>query len=1106
MHSQTDGWRDADPGKGLTIQRGNLTKPDAEINLKWPAVIKRTEQLIAEGRYMTRAELDRLPGYERLMLVRNINSFYYGLPEEYERPFPGKTGFGPNEYRDENGEKILDFHYPHEAEWQAVRDLLDNPERVDALLGEMRRILENTPEEDWYYGSRKTAVGNLSAYREGTYTLFPGVENLPDPELAASRIRHTAPTDFNFDPAPPQATEQLSLFGGDAAIIAQSPLPILPGAEEQQRRIIQAQEQTAGADAPAVPVNADLDAALLDISDADKVRLAAQFSENPRSREAVALYREIYNGELEIPPSMGMKRITELVADGRFAVAEQPSIPVPVKESEPQPSKEWLEYILIDGGQSHFVKDKVYQYFISGNPDISDGAKFLEDVYGRTYVARAGNDAGPSSWESDSNGINSSGILRADWLEVARTVQALITAGVYRYSIDEFLEWKAAGREPVVENPAKPQYMIGNRIEYGGKLHEINRIDDSYVRLHNLGTPSQYPVFDYVSIPVQGFERMLSDGEIFIQPPEDIAADAEPGQPPLPILPGAEEQQRQIIQAPEQTGIFYTPENKTPYQVGDVIDRIYDNSVTRVKIDGIDDEYVHYFLIDDEPDMPRIAVHRARFEAYLDNGSYRLSVNQETELNPQYKIDDTVYLEGGKAFNITRIGEINGEVQLLDPTLYYPIFRTESKERFEWLLSRYSGNEQFPTPQADIEPTITVADAEAAVEDAASVQEEIASLDADTVEQAVYEWIMADAEYTDALANAASRGALRGPLNNALERAIAELEHDGRGDYRSFFTDDDFADDLFDFVYRQSWEQRPQAAAAPPQNPDDGFVEITDPAVLAGMPFYEGDQTSAERLGGIGGADYYLFHNPQSSAVLSHETLSLITEEADKYVVCADTCILSDSELEQINIVFRKLPRNFGILPEDVQARISEIKPQYSAQFREAQAAEIKQLQWELGRRGLVVSDELIENGVSEYTSRGGKGDFQDVADFIEDEYLTEEPDLEPQLQTNLPPSADRPRNNFRITDDHLGEGGAKTKFRSNMDAIKALQAIETEKRYATPDEQEILSRYVGRGDLPMVFDPDNKQWEREYAELKALLSAEEFESARASTLNAHPH
>ena len=93
---------------------------------------------------------------------------------------------------------------------------------------------------------------------------------------------------------------------------------------------------------------------------------------------------------------------------------------------------------------------------------------------------------------------------------------------------------------------------------------------------------------------------------------------------------------------------------------------------------------------------------------------------------------------------------------------------------------------------------------------------------------------------------------------------------------------------------------------------------------------------------------------------------------------------------------------------------------------------------------------------------------------------------------------------NFRITDDNLGVSGPKAKCAANVAAIRTLQAIESEGRWATPEEQEILSRYVGWGGVPDAFDPDKSEWANEYRELKALLTDEEYASARASTLNAH--
>ena len=116
------------------------------------------------------------------------------------------------------------------------------------------------------------------------------------------------------------------------------------------------------------------------------------------------------------------------------------------------------------------------------------------------------------------------------------------------------------------------------------------------------------------------------------------------------------------------------------------------------------------------------------------------------------------------------------------------------------------------------------------------------------------------------------------------------------------------------------------------------------------------------------------------------------------------------------------------------------------------------------------------------------------------------EPEQMPQTdaQTAPPQGNAPPAQNFRITDDLLGVGGAKAKFRANMDAINLLKELEFDGRQATPEEQNILSKYVGWGGLADAFDESKDNWKDEFAELYATLSPEEYAAARASTLNAH--
>ena len=119
-----------------------------------------------------------------------------------------------------------------------------------------------------------------------------------------------------------------------------------------------------------------------------------------------------------------------------------------------------------------------------------------------------------------------------------------------------------------------------------------------------------------------------------------------------------------------------------------------------------------------------------------------------------------------------------------------------------------------------------------------------------------------------------------------------------------------------------------------------------------------------------------------------------------------------------------------------------------------------------------------------------------------ENELFGYEGEFQPYLKPEQEKAVIEPHN-FRIQDNDLGAGGPKTKYKANMEAIHLLQTLEKEERLATPEEQEILSRYVGWGGIPQAFEENNSSWANEYLELKNTLSPEEYSAARASTLNA---
>ncbi|MCL2774901.1 MAG: SNF2-related protein [Oscillospiraceae bacterium] len=696
------------------------------------------------------------------------------------------------------------------------------------------------------------------------------------------------------------------------------------------------------------------------------------------------------------------------------------------------------------------------------------------------------------------------------------------------------------------------------------------------------------------------------------------------------------------------------------------------------------------------------AGHRLAVSTLTADGSRNVFIYEATPpIEPvQYNIGDRL-MYNGKLHEITKI---DNYVQLQNRDMTnparYPIFDNVAllRDDFERMLS----------------------DGELAIMPPDVIPEPEKPLDFDSISQMVLDRVMADTNYAETLANATSRASLRNPCTWALDQSIRDHEQDEPQIYRAYFWDDDFNDRLFDFVLRQSWEQRKQHVA-----------EVNSQTEAA--------KPTAEKLLSQYGTDYYLFHFPENNEVpaeLSIDTLSLITEKAEHYVICADALNLSEDDLTKYNIEFRKMPRDFELLPETVREKINEINPGYMEDL----------ICSELVLRGYDIYGDLIKDGVMDYRTHGGRGNVQDIADFIENEYLAEETEQTPELdeiESTVVPSTERdisepstivpspvffvdwdsaqydfdlnlyndrdiigynkdgveyragrsgslnyitntgafwgsntvPGNiyeqintykngeltneqvrenylnvletfrnyriadlertntdlidvlnnglisqaekdtvssmfknsavnhditvllsesyngtvetmmltggeiadysatsesltieiidkfdtklsftwvdiapvvrvlaqqweakpieleppesvelptqmsitqtkperktnatptNYRITDDRLGEGGAKTKFRNNINAIITLHDIEFEKRAATSEEQEILSKYVGWGGLPQAFDPDNAQWTNEYLELNSALSPNEWESARASTLNAH--
>ena len=138
--------------KGVSFSHGSITAPYAKVELKWPAVEKRVSAMIAQGRFLTDEDRAAMPQYEKHQLARNIRTFFENVPQEQPHPYP----FG--------------FDY-----WDAVKLIepqLDDPARVEEIYQMMVPVWEATPQDDRMYALRQQAFENLTAFRQGTFTLF----------------------------------------------------------------------------------------------------------------------------------------------------------------------------------------------------------------------------------------------------------------------------------------------------------------------------------------------------------------------------------------------------------------------------------------------------------------------------------------------------------------------------------------------------------------------------------------------------------------------------------------------------------------------------------------------------------------------------------------------------------------------------------------------------------------------------------------------------------------------------------------------------------------------------------------------------------------------
>lgn len=985
-------WADSEPGKGIILKRGGLSNPYDTVKLTWSAAEKRIGKLIQDGRYMPRAELNHIPDYEKEMLARNVTNFYYNLPEDIKRPYPSS-----NDIWDDEGRR-------------SVRAMLDDPAKVAELLTAMKPILDGTHPDDRYYATRRTGFENLTAYQNGTYNLFPGLAGLASPEAAAQR--QTA------EPVS-QPYAQLSLFD--------LPQPILPGVEEQQAVI----EEKLREEKPTVPdlthtfSQEEIDTLLLGAVDTPEQydRIIGQFTENPRSKEAAQLVKDIYG-------------------DGAYLVPR------------------------------------------------TDGAE--------GYMGLMGSDTGITLSKGDPKNVplaqrKPAVSLDLPWAKVHRRVSELVQAG-------------------------------------------------------------------------------------------------------------------RFLEAREQPHVFFSPQQHILYRAGDAVDALSaDNIHVRLVIDRIDKDYVYYTL-PSEPEQEPVEMFRSRFEGYLDDGRYTVlepdvtlseqeadhteptpgeqaismepsPPQKEPDAPPQpqtghvqeppaaappergYAVGDTVYLESDKPYIIDRIGDY--DVSLQDPSLLYPIFRAESRERFERLLARNPKNKPFTD--------YLTADPDDAHEDLRDVLENglLAGPAGDALAR-LFQDSTSNSDIVDYLSRTLSGEAETMTLNTGetadyfAQAAGLVIDVRSRFISRYSFTWGEIAPVLRGIYEREpelfrhseqekeispqqeESQQQPEpqqqtevlpetgtsAAPSDTSGPKEDFVLTREDIAYIRDRLQNPTPEDIARIDAILAAAQKVAERAENEAD-THRTEPPAADENDlpeqikpsvpvesslpepeispvPQEVQASTDELPKPEITQADIDAALIRWNgsldskilvYQYMRENPRARgtAAFLREEYGddlpAFLITKEGAEPVNLSWPVVQRSiarLMEEERFLTPEEQTYAQR-------EYMDF-EDEELPDmdEPEPEQSLKPVLPPQ------NFRITNDHLGEGGPKTKFGYNLAAIRTLKQIEAENRYSTPEEQEILSRYTGWGGIPQAFDAGDTNWRKEYMELKELLTEDEYKKARSSVLNAH--
>ena len=959
--------------KGVSFSHGDLTRPYAKVELKWNAVEKRVSAMIVQGRFLTDEDRAAMPQYEKHQLARNIRTFFENVPQEQPHPYP----FG--------------FDY-----WDAVKLIepqLDDPARVEEIYQMMVPIWEATPQDDRMYALRQQAFENLTAFRQGTFTLFAEYKEPVAPAVPQAKaydlgyghlgngltvwnrleeehgdyktVAHIAPdrTVTIYDEEMPQAVREEIQWIADTSEMTISATQDAPVFAVPPRVQGPPQKEELADPYPELAAQVlrfvgEFDGSRMGYGedDAQAVENIAQQLHDPVQREEIRRLLQSFldhadpEEEIAVDITLCMEQIEELPPALTPEQAQIEEIAGYLEEAGYAVSSELVEEGLMDyrahggKGNSQDVADFIEREFLSEEPEpalLEIAKEFINDFCEAEYGSPA-----------DFSDLEKVGIAYTTVTDEEIPIQ--VNADLVHYRIERYLDGKFLERR---------QYESLDELIQ----NELAELD---------------------------FDQLTSVDQDYFN--EKYPPDIEP----------------YIFCEWSESPVF---EDGKRYGI-----REFDTLMKQA-------------------DEEQVAGAKAALKKY---GTWQAWYESDDPENARFlgydKVKFTVVMPDGTTYTERQdIGDGDGGV--LDFLAQYP--------KYQDILPLL---QQSTPPQNDY---------------------------------MLLSRLKADCDYFLGAGGRAEKHLWAGNVREQIAK-MREL-YAALPEKPEWLTQED--------IERYAQRMEPPYEVVVYHHLENGFDERLDYQTLA-----EAEQAAQKYVAGtMEGEDGFAYDGAGIYDLQENRWLRVYGNFPDERAMEQSAQALAEEQQRE---------------NEPVQTKVEE-----PAAYADLVGKELTMD----GHRFVVerVSDVSGDVTLRDVTFEGNVGfpisRVEKVARVRE--LLQEQEQAQPQKEepATLPPKRPRreritfttlhpeiprdQRHDFHITDDALGHGTPSEKYAANVAAIRTLKQIEAEERLATPEEQEILSRYVGWGGLADCFEETSPHYE----ELKSLLDSEEYAAARASTLTA---